>query len=79
MRTVLLTLFFVSGIVFVLTIMLMSPKGGLGFGMGGASSSNEYGSQKSLEYTLKKVALVSFLVFIVVTIALPLVQEQPAA
>lgn len=75
MKTVLIGLLFVSGILFVISVMLMSPKGGLGLGIGGASSSNnEYGSKKSIESTLKKVALVTGIIFVAVVLYLPYVQ-----
>ena len=55
--------------------MLMSPKGGLGFGIGGASSSsNEYGSKKSIETSLKKAALISGIVFGTIVLFLPYVK-----
>ena len=71
MRNVLIGLFFLSGIIFVWTVMLMSPKWGLWMGMWGIASSGEYGSKKSLEGSLKKIATVSGLVFVVVSIVLP--------
>lgn len=75
MKTVLIGLLFVSGILFVISVMLMSPKGGLGLGIGGASSSNnEYGSKKSIESTLKKVALVTGIIFVAVVLYLPYVK-----
>ena len=53
--------------------MLMQPQGSLGLGMGGMANSGEYGSQKSLESSLKKIAMFSGLVFVLVTLALPYV------
>ncbi len=74
MKTVLIGLLFLSGILFVISVMLMSPKGGLGLGIGGVASSNEYGSKKSIESTLKKVALVTGIIFVAVVLYLPYVQ-----
>lgn len=51
--------------------MLMTPKGWLWVAMGGASGSNEYGSKKSLESTLKKVATITGIVFVVTAFFLP--------
>lgn len=51
--------------------MLMSPKGGLGLGMGGMAAANEYGSQKSLESSLKKIATWSAVVFVLSALFLP--------
>ncbi|MEF2176172.1 MAG: preprotein translocase subunit SecG [Candidatus Absconditabacteria bacterium] len=75
MYIVLLLLMIGSGLLFTGSVLLMSPKGGLGFGLGGVSSSNEYGSKKSVEYTLKKVAKISLIVFIVSVFALPYVNN----
>lgn len=61
----------ITGIIFVGSVMLMSPKGGLGFSLGGMSSSNEYGSQKSLEHTIKKVAYVSGIIFLLTALLYP--------
>lgn len=53
----------------------MSPKGWIGFGIGGAgASSNEYGSKKSVETSLKKAALISWIIFGVVALFLPYVK-----
>jgi len=49
----------------------MSPKGGLGFGISGIGGVNEYWSKKSIETTLKKVALVSIIIFLIVALLLP--------
>lgn len=74
MKTVLIGLMFLAGIVFVISVTLMSPKGWLGLGIGGVSSSNEYGSKKSIESTLKKVALVTGIIFIAIVLYLPYVK-----
>ena len=72
MRGLLIALLILSGIVFVVSVLLMSPKGGIGLGLGGwANSSNEYGSKKSLEGKVKKVALAAALVFVLVSLILP--------
>jgi protein translocase SecG subunit len=72
MKTLLTLLLILSGIVFVIAVMLMSPKGGLGLGIGGsASSSNEYGSKKSIEHTLKRTALIAGIIFCVTALFLP--------
>ncbi|MDP2669684.1 MAG: preprotein translocase subunit SecG [bacterium] len=50
----------------------MSPKGGLGVGLGGSmAGGGEYGSKKSVETTLKKVAYITAIVFLLCAIALP--------
>lgn len=51
--------------------MLMSPKGWLGLGIGGMAGGNEYGSKKTLENKLKKVALITGVLFLLVSLILP--------
>lgn len=60
-----------AGIIFVWSILLMSPKWGIGLGIGGASGASEYGSKKSLEGKLKKVAIVTGVLFIIIALILP--------
>jgi len=75
MKTLLTVLLIAFGIVFVISVMLMSPKGGLGLGIGGATgSNNEYGSKKSIEHTLKRTALVSGILFCAIALFLPYTQ-----
>lgn len=71
MRTLLLVLFFLSGTILIGTVMLMTPKGGLGVGMWGIANAGEYGSKKSLEGSLQKIALFSSVIFVIVSIILP--------
>lgn len=52
----------------------MSPKGWLGLGIGWAAGSNEYGSKKSIESTLKKSALVAGILFCATALFLPYIQ-----
>lgn len=52
----------------------MSPKGGLGLGIGGATGSNEYGSKKSIESTLKRTALIAGVLFFVTALFLPYIK-----
>lgn len=74
MNTILIAALIVVGIIFMACVLLMSPKGWLGFGIGGAGGSNEYGSKKSIEYTLKKVATVTGILFVLISLALPFVK-----
>jgi len=60
-----------AGIFFVGSILLMSPKWGIGLGIGGMSGANEYGSKKSLETKLKKVAVVTGVLFVIIALILP--------
>ena len=71
MYTLLVAILVVSGLLFVLSVLMMSPKGGLGFGISGIGGSNEYGSKKSIETTLKKVANISVALFVIAAILLP--------
>ncbi|AKH33341.1 hypothetical protein XF24_01018 [candidate division SR1 bacterium Aalborg_AAW-1] len=61
----------VSGLVFAAAVMLMSPKGGLGFSLGGMNSTNEYGSKKSLEHYIKRVAYIAGAIFLIVCVLYP--------
>lgn len=59
------------------SVLLMSPKGGLGLGIGGMSqSNNEYGSKKSIESKLKQVALVCACIFFVAAVVLPYTSHE---
>jgi len=70
--TVLIVILVLTGIIFVGSVLLMSPKGGLGAGiMGGAAGNHEYGSKKSVEGKLKYIALISGIGFVVIALFLP--------
>lgn len=71
MRTLLIVLLVLAWIAFVTSVLLMSPKGGMGLWIGWMAGWNEYGSKKTLETKFKKVALVSAILFIVVSVILP--------
>lgn len=71
MRTFLIIILVVSGILFIGSVLLMSPKGGLGIGIGGLAGGGEYGSKKSVETTLKKVAYVTAIIFVLCAVTLP--------
>ena len=71
MLTLLFTVMVIFGILFIVSVLLMAPKGGLGFGVGGMSTSNEYGSKKSIEWTLKKTAVISIIFFTIAAILYP--------
>lgn len=60
-----------SGITFIGSVLLMSPKGGIGLGIGGFGWGNEYGSKKSLEGKIKKIAVVAGIIFVLVSVILP--------
>lgn len=51
--------------------MLMSPKGWLGFWIWWVWWSNEYWSKKSIEYTLKRVALVCAILTVLCFLFIP--------
>ncbi len=71
MRTFLIIILVLAGIAFIWSVLLMSPKGGLGLGIGGMAWGNEYGSKKTLENKLKKVALVAGIAFLLASLILP--------
>ncbi len=60
-------------IVFVASVLLMSPKWGLGAAIGGIGGNDEYGSKKSLEWKLKKIAVVAGIIFVILVLILPYV------
>lgn len=76
MSTILSILLFTSGVVFITAVMLLAPKWGIGFGIGGAAWSNEYGSKKSIEGSIKKVAFISIIIFIATVIVYPYAVEN---
>lgn len=67
----LIILIIVSWALFIVSVLLMSPKWWIGFGIWGVSTSNEYGSKKSVENTLKKVAFVSIFIFLLSVLIYP--------
>jgi len=71
MYAILIVLMVITGIIFIGSVLLMSPKGGLGAAIGGVWQSSEYGSKKSLEGRLKYIALISGLIFVLVSLFLP--------
>lgn len=73
MQGFLLFILILSGIIAAGSIMLMAPKWWLGVIGGMISWSNEYWSKKSLESTLKKVAIVASIIFVIVCIIYPYV------
>ena len=60
-------------IIFVTSVLLMSPKWWLGAAISGIGGGDEYGSKKSLEWKLKKIAIVTGILFVLVVLILPYV------
>lgn len=75
MSTLLLIIIFATGIIFAGTVLIMSPKWDGLWAIGGMSFwwSNEYWSKKSLQTTLKKVALLSGAIFAIASFIYPYV------
>ena len=71
MHTFLIFLLIISWIVLVWSVLLMSPKWGIGMGIWWMSGGNEYGSKKSLEGKLKNVAIVAGVTFLIISLVLP--------
>jgi len=69
--TVLIVIMILSWVVFTTSVLLMSPKWWLGMGIGWVSGSWDYGSQKSVEWKLKYLAIVTSIIFVATAIALP--------
>jgi len=61
----------IAGILLIGSVLLMSPKGWLGLWLGWMSGAGEYGSKKTIEGTLKKVALVASIIFTISALILP--------
>ncbi len=77
MTTLLLIILLLSGALMSFAILLMAPKGGLGFGLGGGfAGSNEYGTKKSIEGGLKKLATVCAVIFIICALVYPFTKES---
>ena len=76
MYTVMRILLILTVIVFIGSVLLQSPKGGgIWMGIGGASAGgNEYGSKKTMEGKLKKIALISGILFVIIVLFLPYVK-----
>lgn len=73
MKTLLTILLILSGIIFVWSVLFMSPKGWLGAAIGWAGWSDEYGSKKSVEGKLKTVAIITSIIFVAISLILPYV------
>lgn len=73
MKNILMVLLFISGIIFTVSVLLMSPKAGLWAAIGGAGAGGDYGSKKSVEWGLKKAAIASSIIFVATCIAIPFV------
>ena len=76
MKTLLLIGLILDGIIFIASVLLQSPKGGgLGLGLGGASAGgNEYGSKKTMEWKLQKIAIITGIIFVIICLFLPYVR-----
>jgi protein translocase SecG subunit len=73
MKLLLTIVLILSGIIFVWAVLFMSPKGGLGAAIGGGAGNSEYGWKKSAEWKLKKVAITTSLIFVIISLILPYV------
>ncbi len=71
MNAVLIILLLLSWVVFVISVLLQSAKGGLWVAIGWVSSGGDYGSKKSLETSLKRISWISGIVFVVIALFLP--------
>jgi protein translocase SecG subunit len=71
MQSLFMVILVISWIIFIWSVMFMSPKGGLGIWLWGMSGGGEYGSKKSVESTLKKAAVISAVIFVVAAVCYP--------
>lgn len=76
MTTFVFVIMFLSGILFIISILLMTPKWGLWFGISGMSTSNEYSSKKSVESTLKRTAIFSIILFTLLSVIYPYIDKK---
>lgn len=74
MHQLLMLALYISGIITIGSIMLMSPKWGLGVWLWGVQSSNEYGSKRSIEWSLKRAATICSIIFIACVLFLPYIK-----
>lgn len=68
-----IVLMIIVWIVFVTCVLLMSPKWWLWSALGWIAWGDEYWSKKSLEWKLKKIALVTSIFFMLLVLVLPYV------
>ena len=75
MRTILIVALVVLWVIFIASVMMMSPKGWLWLGIGWASASGwwDFGSKKSMESKLKNIAIITSILFVVISLVLPFV------
>ena len=74
MKTLFIMALILTGIIFVVSVLLMSPKGWLWLWIGWATGSNEYWSKKSIESTLKKTALIAGILFCTTALFVPYIK-----
>ena len=74
MKTLFIIALVIFGCIFMVSVLMMSPKWGIGLWIGWFSAWwNEYWSKKSIEWKLKIVAMVSGILFVWVCAFLPFV------
>lgn len=76
MITFVFIIMILSGALFILSVLLMTPKWGLWFWITGMATSNEYSSKKSVESTLKKTAIISIILFTLSAIVYPYIAKH---
>jgi hypothetical protein len=74
MRTALIIAIVVLWCVFMACVLMMSPKWWIWLWIGGASAwGNEYWSKKSIEWKLKIIAMIAWILFLWICVFLPFV------
>ena len=74
MRVALIIALLVLGCVFMACVLMMSPKWWLWLWIGWASAGwNEYWSKKSIEWKLKIIAMIAWILFVWICLFLPFV------
>ena len=73
MKLLLTIVLILSWIIFIWSVLFMSPKWGLGAAIGWAAGNSEYGGKKSAEWKLKKIAIATSIIFVIISLILPYV------
>ena len=74
MRVALIIALLILWCVFIACVLMMSPKGWLWLWIGWASAGwNEYWSKKSIEWKLKVIAMIVWILFVWICLFLPFV------
>ena len=74
MSALLIVIMIIVGVIFTWSVLMMSPKWWIGMWIWWMSGWNEYWSKKSLETKFKKIALVSWIIFVLLVLVMPYIK-----